>query len=370
MVSITVTVFAGVSLVVFNQVNEAPDSETARLSALARGTDTLIITHQGGEALLLADGELQMVVDGTEVTLPLTDLAAQTADGTSWVIGETLCIVGADAACLYPSGTDVSSARLVAGNRTLLNHGDDEGGAGGGGGGVPGADPGHPYVDANANGIYDAGDTELTDNDVLNGYDAGSDALVIPASTSGGIMQPATDAVWSGGAGVTFLAGIIANGDHALTFVSANGDVVFGSGKTIRTDSGGQDIQIDAGGDVMADGATFDAGPGFIRIGDTAYLAGQYIGGSVSLVGATLEGLEAITISAAGDIDVQDAVFRQGSNPSASVLLQMDDTADTIYLDGSQFRRYGSTTPIDVDLEPNYAVGHVNGTPAVYDEFK
>lgn len=378
MVSVTVIVFGGVAALVFDEVGDQQDNETSQLVARANSNTALVLHHNGGERVPLSQSEVTLKVNGVSETHPLTVFSAQTADGANWVIGESLCIVGKGGACLYGSGVNVTSVQIVYSNNLVLDYSTDNigvgsgGGSGGGGGGegVGDPDPGFSYEDADGDGVYDEGEVTIPYDDLKNGYDAGADALVISASTNGGTLEPDSDAVWSADGGITLHANVIADGNQALTFISANGDVSLDPGLTVQTNSGGREIVVDAGGDVLMDGVSIDAGTGFIRIGDSSYLGEGYVGGKVSLVGATLEARKEISIKAAGDIDVQSATFRQGTNPSASVLLAMDDTADTIFLDNSEFMRFNSDAPIDVDLEPDHDSGHVNGTPTTYESYK
>lgn len=128
MVAVTVIVFGGVAALVFDQVNEAPDSQTATLVLAGRDAQSLVVTHHGGEPLPLDAIEIQIIVDGTRETVAASALAAQIEDGVNWVIGETVCIVGGSSLCLHPPGTVVSEVQ-VRFNNYLLLYSEPSGGA-------------------------------------------------------------------------------------------------------------------------------------------------------------------------------------------------------------------------------------------------
>jgi hypothetical protein len=121
MLGITITVFAGFSLFVLEEFSEQSDSLRADLEVLQED-DRYVLQHNGGEPLDLAKGRLVVTLGGVQEEVPLTDLAAQTADGLTWRIGEALCVSG-PAPCHYDH-EEVESLRLVYGNAIVLSESD------------------------------------------------------------------------------------------------------------------------------------------------------------------------------------------------------------------------------------------------------
>lgn len=113
MLAITISVFAGFSLVVMGEVSDGGERTRADLHLL-QGEEVLL-QHRGGDALALAQGRLLLNVDGAEAVVPLADLTAQ-LDG-DWGVGETLCL-----SCLYP-GASLDGVLLVYGNALLVSEG-------------------------------------------------------------------------------------------------------------------------------------------------------------------------------------------------------------------------------------------------------
>lgn len=120
MLGITIAVFTGFSLFVFESFS-ADESQRLRTDlAVLQDGGRYLLQHRGGDALDLAEGRLLATVDGSPVDLPLTALAGQTADGEHWRIGETLCISGPVPPCQYDR-KDVSDLRLTYGNAVVLS---------------------------------------------------------------------------------------------------------------------------------------------------------------------------------------------------------------------------------------------------------
>jgi hypothetical protein len=121
-----------------------------------------------------------------------------------------------------------------------------------------GAPSGFPYHDANNNGVFDAGDTDISGDLKANGYFTTTESIVVPASMKSFVTK--------GGAGLTLVAGknltveadVLAVGAGAgVTLVAETGPLTIGGGVTIRaTDyvslSGGQGLVLGVRSGVMA----------------------------------------------------------------------------------------------------------------------
>ena len=121
MLGITITVFAGFSLFVLDEFSEQSDTLRADLEVLQEG-ERYVIQHNGGEPLDLDGGRLLVTLGGAEEEVPLTALAAQTADGVQWRIGESLCVSG-PAPCHYDH-EEIEALQLVYGNAVVLSESD------------------------------------------------------------------------------------------------------------------------------------------------------------------------------------------------------------------------------------------------------
>lgn len=126
MLGITLAVFAGFSLFALDSVSEDQRKLRADLGVVQEG-DNVLLQHRGGDALDLGLGLLQLTVDGSETELPLADLADQTEDGTTWRIGETLCLAGPQPPCQYGEG-QLGRVVLVYENAIVLADGETDSG--------------------------------------------------------------------------------------------------------------------------------------------------------------------------------------------------------------------------------------------------
>ncbi len=116
MLGITVSVFAGVSIVVLNQFDEQDETPHSSLTIM-RGDAAYLLQHQGGDPVDLTAGYVRVGVSGVYIDYPLTDFAGDTADGTHWRLGEALCI-----SCLLP-GQTITGAYLVVADTLLASEG-------------------------------------------------------------------------------------------------------------------------------------------------------------------------------------------------------------------------------------------------------
>ena len=181
-----------------------------------------------------------------------------------------------------------------------------DGGAGDGGdgdddGGV--RDPGFAYLDYDWDRRYEGGteDTrvDLADNDngdVRYAAPAGP-LLVIPDSVSGGELRARTGQVWLEADGVDVGVSLTST-TSTVEVVARSGAVYVGSGDTLYGRNGA--VTVDAGGDIVADGATFDS--------DTSAIS--LTGAAMSLRGTTVDARNGpITVDASGDVDAGGATL-------------------------------------------------------------
>lgn len=129
MLVITVTVFSALSvglLAYFDAQDRPPRAEIVAL----RGDDTLILVHRGGTPLELTNGRLLLNVEGLgEQEVSLGAFADQTADGTHWRIGESLCIVGPppvdplEPGCFEEAPAEVHGVLVIHTERVLFEEG-------------------------------------------------------------------------------------------------------------------------------------------------------------------------------------------------------------------------------------------------------
>lgn len=140
MVAVTVTVFAGVSIVVLGEFGESGSTNSAKLRA-EQGEGTLVLSHEGGDPMELSDGYVSMSVNGVPTVIQFADvrIAGQTASGSQWAIGDNVCVIGAAAQCIYPLGTTFTDLQVVYANTLILTGA--TGASGGGGGPGPGLLP-------------------------------------------------------------------------------------------------------------------------------------------------------------------------------------------------------------------------------------
>lgn len=116
MLGITVSVFAGVSIVVLSQFEETDQVPRSDLGVL-RGEGAYLLQHNGGDPIRLDGASLLVGVGAVGREVPLTDFAASTADGETWRLGETLCV-----SCRFPD-QDVTGVQFVTASALLLNEG-------------------------------------------------------------------------------------------------------------------------------------------------------------------------------------------------------------------------------------------------------
>lgn len=117
MLAITVAVFGGFAIFTLDYVQAEGHAPRADLS-MVQGSGSLYLQHRGGESFGARDGTLYVNVGGTEVSLPLADTAFDGL-GTSWDVGDLICVQGDAAGCLYASTDDIRGAFLVD-ERALL----------------------------------------------------------------------------------------------------------------------------------------------------------------------------------------------------------------------------------------------------------
>jgi hypothetical protein len=122
MLGITITVFAGFSLFVFDQFSEQSATLRADLEVFQED-ERYLLQHQGGDSLQLASGRLLLTVAWGEEELPLTAFAGQTADGLTWRIGESLCVSGPQPPCHYDH-EEVDRVQLIYDNTVVLSESD------------------------------------------------------------------------------------------------------------------------------------------------------------------------------------------------------------------------------------------------------
>lgn len=116
MLGITVSVFAGVSVVVLGQFDDADQTPRSELGVV-RGDAAYLLRHQGGDPIRLDGATLLVGVGAVGREVPMTDFAGQTADGETWRLGETLCV-----SCLF-SGQDVTGVQFATADALLLSEG-------------------------------------------------------------------------------------------------------------------------------------------------------------------------------------------------------------------------------------------------------
>jgi hypothetical protein len=118
MLTVTMALFAGLAVLVLDRAAEDVGGARADVAVETLG-GRILLQHRGGDPLPLSEGRLLLTVGGTDVTRPLADLAAQVTDGTSWSLGESLCVAGPQPPCLYGDG-QVTALRLVQGDRLAI----------------------------------------------------------------------------------------------------------------------------------------------------------------------------------------------------------------------------------------------------------
>jgi len=210
-----------------------------------------------------------------------------------------------------------------------------DGGAGGGDGGAGGdgtRDPGSAYLDYDGNRLYDSGtaDTkvDLTDND--NGdvaYSAPSGPmLVVPDSVSGGELRARNGKVRLEADSVDVDVGLTST-TSTVDVVARSGAVYVGTGDTLSGQNGA--VTIDAGGDIVAHGATFDS--------DTS--AVSLTGAAMALGGAIVDARNGpITVDASGDVDANGTRFDSATSSVEIAGATLDLAAATVDADNNAVR--------------------------------
>lgn len=120
MLGITLAVFAAFALAVFARFSEEAQPVRADLAAVS-SENRVLLQHRGGDPIPLADADVLATVNGATVRLPMTTFAAQTGDGATWRIGETICLAGpVSASCHFHAGQSISEVFVVSGNSLVL----------------------------------------------------------------------------------------------------------------------------------------------------------------------------------------------------------------------------------------------------------
>lgn len=119
MLGITIAVFAGFSLVVLDQFEGSGDRLRSDLGVVQEG-DRYVLQHRGGDPVPLDEATLRFAVDGAPTELPLAELAGQTADGSLWHVGESLCLSGPQPPCEY-DGSQITSLLVIHRNAVLFS---------------------------------------------------------------------------------------------------------------------------------------------------------------------------------------------------------------------------------------------------------
>ena len=230
-------------------------------------------------------------------------------------------------------------------------------GGGGGGGGDGTRDPGSAYLDYDGNRLYDSGtaDTkvDLTDND--NGdiaYSAPSGPiLVVPDSVSGGELRARNGKVRLEADSVDVDVGLTST-TSTVDVVARSGAVYVGTGDTLSGQNGA--VTVDAGGDIVAHGATFDS--------DTS--AVSLTGAAMALGGATVDARNGpITVDASGDIDANGTTFDSATSRIELSGATLDLTAATVNADNNAVRidAGGDMTADDATLSSGTSAVDVSG---------
>lgn len=172
-------------------------------------------------------------------------------------------------------------------------------------------DPGFAYEDTDGDGEYTANDTTVSKTDLLDGYDAGDEPLVIPDSV-GEIRTDENAQVEFSGTSVDIEASIIAAKNVRIT--ATEGDVSLVNSNLTATGGGGGNGRI-----------VVSAPDGSINATDASFYADKEITLSarddVILARATLDGpagVDGVTASATvdtGEVVVTDARFLGGADP-------------------------------------------------------
>lgn len=362
MLGITVAVFGGLSVVALDYVSDhRPSGARSDLSAV-EGGQSLLLTHQGGESFQVG-GRLLVNVDGYEVEVGLDDASlaglglpslAQLGLDDSWSTGDTLCVWGDDASCLYdPDVVEVLGAAMVTDGRLLMDIGER------GAQGSPSVDL-VPTLVSQSPTTAAVGDSLAWTVRVTNaGPDrAGARSILVTVEVDGaqvatatvagpilgGASATATTTAWTGVLGSHSLrltvdpTDVLAETDEANNqatstfevaagvsdpgqpFVDANGDGLYTPGTdTTVTATDVQDGSFDAGsgslvlpqsvGDISASTVSFTAGGDIlvnIEVTATDGPIALTAGGDITFDEASLDALKpnrALTLSAGGSID-------------------------------------------------------------------
>lgn len=132
MLSITVAVFGGFSVVALGYLQQQPTPPRADMAVVST-EQSLLFAHQGGEGFSAEDGTVYVNVDGVQTTIELTDAGLAAYGKTladldlddGWDVGDILCLWGQDATCLFdPDDVEVLGAYFVDDNTLLLENGE------------------------------------------------------------------------------------------------------------------------------------------------------------------------------------------------------------------------------------------------------
>ncbi len=122
MLAVTVTVFAGFSVVALDYVQSQPRPPRAEL-ALVQGDGSLYLVHRGGESFATDGATLHVNKGGADQEIAMTD-ARLASLGTSWDLGDQVCIQGSATGCLFGPLEDVRGAYVVGSNSLLAETGE------------------------------------------------------------------------------------------------------------------------------------------------------------------------------------------------------------------------------------------------------
>ncbi len=116
MVGIVITVAVVGALVADRLGDSVQRSDPGEAEAVAQvrdGRHEVILL--AGDPILLSDGTVIASLDGNQTNIPLSWWADHTADGTTWQVGEALCLVGSAPECYFASGERLEIAILGPG---------------------------------------------------------------------------------------------------------------------------------------------------------------------------------------------------------------------------------------------------------------
>lgn len=212
-------------------------------------------------------------------------------------------------------------------------------------------DPGHAFLDKNADGDWDSGtDEKIPDAEITDGvYDAGSEALVIPESV-GAISATKIDL---DGASVSVDVDLSATGNQDVSVTAGSGVLVI-DGVTVDTMLGRQ-ITLRGTGGVSAQSTTIDSGEAITVRSDS---------GEVDLTGASVKADEMaadITLRSNGDMSIESATITAQTGTNIDASLQIED-GPTLYVEGASITDGDDTltySPEDIEVDGTPSSGSV-----------